>query len=93
MCNICGKRFALQCNLRAHVKLHMEFKGLEDGSISADGAIPVNRHGFQNSTFSDPCSVLHPERSYNNFLHVGFASLFPFSQKFVIEFNDNNKLY
>lgn len=71
----------------------MEFKGLEHGSISVEGTIPVNTTNFQNTTFSDPCSLVHPQTNYNNFLHVGFASLFPLGQKFVIEFNDNNKLY
>lgn len=84
MCNVCGKSFALQCNLKAHIKLHIHYKRSCDGANKKDCVVLEQKHDF-----SDHYSFEH-HRSvyYNSVLSFGFGRMFPFNQKFLVQFND-----
>lgn len=88
MCGVCGKSFALQCNLKAHIKLHIQYKRPMDGVSKTDCVLQQ-----QKNVFDDPYSFQY-QRSvfYNSALNFGFERMFPFNQKFFVQFNSNEKV-
>lgn len=84
MCSVCGKSFALQCNLRAHVKLHLQCKRPVDVAVKKEGVIA------HNDVYPNPYAFDHRQSMYyNGVLNFGFGRMFPFNQKLVVRFEDN----
>lgn len=81
MCNICGKSFALQCNLKAHVKLHMQCR--RSGDVAKTRESILQR---QKAVFPNPFSLEHHQQGayYNHVFNFGFGRMFPFNQKFLL---------
>lgn len=91
MCSICGKTFALQCNLKAHVKLHIQYKSKNTDDTFLEAGTSNHYNSFPHIMYPNPCSAAHQQNLYNHFLNFSFHSLFPLSQKLVIQVNDNKE--
>lgn len=85
MCNVCGKSFALQCNLKAHVKLHIQYRN-PVGSVDKKEYVMEQ----EKIVLPNPYSLQHQQSLYyNNVLTFGFGKMFPFNQKFLVQFSND----
>lgn len=86
ICNICGKSFALQCNLKAHVKLHIQYRKPIENVTKKEFVTEKEK-----TVLPNPYSIEHQRNFYyNNVLTFGFGKMFPFNQKFLVQFNNEN---